>query len=344
MPKPLRLLAGAAALMTTLGGGVAAAQTVMIRNGPPSTSVEVLLNGAPVGTGTTNDAGEVTIPVSAGNTITDKGIDANIYVDICEKVRRIQIVDRSKVVPAPADTCDRREISGLFWVRTFNTIAFDLGGPAPSLLLVRGTYVYKPPRDEDAPRVWRPLPTGLLVYGGAGLAKLTDAYSLACGNAPNCSGTDSALGGYTFGATFWVKRWIGVEGAYVKPRQTKATGGDTFSFTTTQDTDIFTITGKGGVPVGPVRIVGEAGMAYHQGTQATTQTIDVQRQLLGFKTHGWAYVWGGGVEVWAWKKVAIYGDLGVIRVKGQANTGGEAQLDDTVRYVFIGAKFSLTPK
>src|SRR5215831_9730202 len=130
MPKPLRLLAGAAALMTTLGGGVAAAQTVMIRNGPPSTSVEVLLNDAPVGTGTTNQAGEVTIPVSAGTTITQKGIDANIYVDICDKVRRIQIVDRTKAVPPPGDTCDRREISGLFWVRTVNTIVFDLGGPA----------------------------------------------------------------------------------------------------------------------------------------------------------------------------------------------------------------------
>jgi len=344
MPKRLRLLVAAAALMTTLGGGVAAAQTVKIRNGPPSTSVEVLLNGAPVGTGTTNEAGEVTIPMTAGNSITQKGIDANIYVDICDKVRRIQIVDRTKVVPPPADTCDRREISGLFWVRTINTIAFDLGGPAPSLLLVRGSYEYKAPRDEDQPRVWRPLPTGLLVYGGAGLAKLTDAYDQACGNAANCSGTNSALGGYTFGATFWINHFVGVEGAYVKPRQTKATGGDTFAFTTTQDTDIFTITGKGGFPVGPVRIFGEAGTAYHQGTQATTQTIDVQAQVFGFKTHGWSYVWGGGVEVWAWKKVAIYTDLGVIRVKGNANTGGEALLDDTVRYLFIGGKFALTPK
>jgi hypothetical protein len=48
--------------------------------------------------------------------------------------------------------------------------------------------------------------------------------------------------------------------------------------------------------------------------------------------------------VWIWKKIAIYGDLGVIHVKGNANTGGEAQLDDTVRYIFTGVKFSLTQK
>src|SRR5215471_7508880 len=271
MPKPLRLLLAAAALMTTLGGGVAAAQTVMIRNGPPSTSVEVLLNGVSVGTGTTNEAGEVTIPVSAGTTITQKGIDANIYVDICDKVRRIQIVDRTKVVPPPGDTCDRREISGLFWVRTINTIAFDLGGAAPSLLLVRGSYVYKAPRDEDAPHIWRPLPTGLLVYGAAGNAKLDTAFSQACGNASKCGGTDTGLGGYTFGATFWLRRWIGVEGAYVKPRQMKATGGDTYSFTSTQDTDIFTVAAKGAVPAGPIRIFGEGGAAYHQGTTKTVE-------------------------------------------------------------------------
>ncbi|HEX6465378.1 MAG TPA: outer membrane beta-barrel protein, partial [Vicinamibacterales bacterium] len=229
-------------------------------------------------------------------------------------------------------------------VRTVNTIVFDLGGPAPALLLVRGSYVYVEPRAEDAPRIWRPLPTGLVVSGGAGYGKLSGLFSQACGDASPCSGTNTGLGGYTFGVTYWIKRWIGAEAAYAKPRQMKATGGDTYSFTSTQDTDIFTITGKGGVPAGPVRFFGEAGINYHQGTWSTSETIDVASQTLQYKTHGWSYVWGGGAEVWIWKKVAIYGDLGVIHVKGNANTGGEAQLNDTVRYIFSGAKFSLTPK
>lgn len=344
MHRRLRPLVIAAALNVTAGTAIAAAQTVMIRNGPPSTNVEVLLNGATVGTGVTDANGEVTVPLTAGSVIGEKGIDTNIFVDVCDKVRRIQIVDRTKIVPAPAESCDRREISGIFWVRTVNTIVFDLGGPAPSLLLVRGTYVYRAPRDENAPRTWRPLPTGLLVYGGGGYSKLSNIFAQACGNAANCSGTDTGLGGYTFGVTYWITRWIGAEAAYAKPRSMKATGGDTYSFTSTQDADIFTFAGKGGIPVGPVRFFGEGGLDYHQGTWNTSETIDVATQTFQYKTHGWSYMWGGGAEVWIWKKVAIYADLGVIRVKGGANSGGEAQLDDSIRYLFTGAKFSLTAK
>jgi len=88
MSKPPRLLAVAAALMTTLGAGVASAQTVMIRNGPPNTNAEVMLNGASVGTGTTNEAGEVTIVLNTGTTVGDKGIDTNLFVDVCDGSRR----------------------------------------------------------------------------------------------------------------------------------------------------------------------------------------------------------------------------------------------------------------
>jgi hypothetical protein len=344
MHRRLRPLVIAAALNVTAGTTIAAAQTVMIRNGPPSTNVEVLLNGAAVGTGVTNGDGEVTVPLTTGTVVGEKGIDTNIFVDVCDKLRRIQIVDRTKIVPAAGDTCDRREISGIFWVRKVNTIVFDLGGPAPSLLLVRGSYVYVAPKDEDAPHNWRPLPTGLIVYGGAGYAKLSSIYSQACGNASPCSGTDTGLGGYTLGVDVWIKRWIGAEASYVKPRSMKATGGDTFSFTTTQTTDVFTVAGKGGVSAGPVRFFGKGGFNYHQGTWSNVETIDVSHQAAQYKTHGWSYVWGGGAEVWIWKKIAIYGDLGVIHVKGNANTGGEAQLDDTVRYIFTGVKFSLTQR
>src|SRR5262249_46993269 len=118
MHRRLRPLVLAAALNLTAGTAIAAAQTVMIRNAPPNTAAEVILNGAPVGAGTTNEAGEVTIPLMTGTTVGDKGIDANLFVDVCDKMRRVQIVDRAKIVPAPADTCDRREISGIFWVRT----------------------------------------------------------------------------------------------------------------------------------------------------------------------------------------------------------------------------------
>jgi hypothetical protein len=344
MLKPLRLLVIAAALNMTLGVAVAAAQTVMVRNTPPGTSIEVLVNGAPAGTGTSNAEREATVPLTVGSAIGPNGIDANIYVDVCDKLRRIQIVERTKIVPAAASGCDRREISGLFWVRPVNTIVFDLGGASPSLLLVRGTYVYHPPREEDAPRVWRPLPTGLLVFGGAGDVKLDNAFSQACGNATPCSGRNPGWGGYTFGADYWINRFVGVEASYVKPLQMKASGGDTFKFTTTQDTDVFTIGGIGGVPAGPVRIFGMGGLDYHQATSKTLETIDLVAQNFTLKTRGWGYMFGGGAEAWIWKKVAIYGDLGVMRLTGNAENGGEAKMDDHIRFLFIGAKFRVTPK
>jgi hypothetical protein len=316
----------------------------MIRNGPASSPVEVALNGSKVGTGTTGETGDVTVPLSVGGAIPATGLDANIYVDYCDKLRRVQIVERTKIVPAAEPGCDRHEISGLFWVRPVNTIVFDLGGASPSLLLVRGSYVYRAPKEEDAPHIWRPLPTGLLVYGGLGLAKLSDAFSNTCGNASPCSGNDEGLGGYTFGADFWVKRWIAIEGSYIKPRQMTAQGGDTFNFNTKQDTDVFTIVGKGGIPAGPVRIFGEYGVNWHESTTTTKERIDLASQTFTLKTRGWGYVLGGGVEAWIWKKIAIYGDLGVMRVKGDSVTGGEAKLDDHVNFLFIGAKFRLSPK
>jgi hypothetical protein len=344
MQRALRLLVVAAAMNATLGAAIAAAQTVMIRNGPASSPVEVALNGAKVGTGMTNEAGEVTVPLTVSPAIPQTGLDANVYVDYCDKLRRVQIVERTKIVPAAESGCDRHEVSGLFWVRPVNTIVFDLGGGSPSLLLVRGTYVYRAPKEDDAPRIWRPLPTGLLVYGGLGLAKLSDAFANACGNATPCNGNNEGFGGYTFGADFWIKRWIAVEGSYVKPRQITAGGGDTFNFDTTQDTDVFTIVGKGGIPAGPVRIFGEYGLNWHESTTTTKERIDLTSQTFNLKTRGWGYVVGGGVEAWIWKKVAIYGDLGVMRVKGDSVTGGEATLDDHINFLFIGAKFRLSPK
>src|SRR6516162_1286149 len=85
MSKPPRLLAVAAALMTTLWAGVASAQTVMIRNAPPSSSIDVMLNGKSVGTGTTNDEGEVTVPLVGTGIDSKVGVDANIFVDVCDK-------------------------------------------------------------------------------------------------------------------------------------------------------------------------------------------------------------------------------------------------------------------
>src|SRR6185437_10331822 len=146
MLRSWRPLGAAAVFMLTAGSGVALAQKVMVRNVPAGTPVEVMLNGTAAGTGTADANGEVTVQMTAGSVIGATGIDANLFLDTCGKTRRLQIVEHTKIVPAPESGCDRQEISGLFWVRPVNTLVFDLGGATPNLLLVRGDYVYHAPR------------------------------------------------------------------------------------------------------------------------------------------------------------------------------------------------------
>jgi hypothetical protein len=344
MLKWWRLLVMAAVVNVTVGAAPGLAQTVMVRNVAAGTKVEVLLNRAPVGSGAAEADGQATVPLTTGDTIGPQGLDATIAIDVCETLRRVVITERTKTAPAPEPGCDRREISGLFWVRKVNTIVVDLGGNAPSLLLIKGTYVYKPPRPDDEPRVWRPLPTGLLLFGGAGIVKFDNAFSQACGSATPCTGQDSGLGAYSFGATYWINRFIAAEGSYIRPRQVTAKGGDTFTFNSTLDTDVFTIVGKGGVPAGPVRIYGFGGGDYHQATSKTSETIDLTSQNFSLKTKGWSWVFGGGGEVWIWPKVGIYGELQVVRLKGPAEGGGEAKMDDTLRVLLVGVKVRLAPK
>lgn len=337
-------LALAAVLVVTMGAALAAAQTVMVRNAANGAKVEVLLNGTVVGTGAANADGEATVSLTSGDAIGPTGIDANVAVDKCGADYRVLITERMKLAPAPGVGCDRNDISGLFWVRTINTIVINLSGTAPSLLLIRGKYVYKPPSAEGQPRVWRPLATGLVLFGGAGRATFDNAFTAACGDATPCSGRNSGLGAYTFGVTYWFTRFLGAEGAYIKPRNVTAKGGDTFSFDSTMDTDVYAIVAKGGVPAGPVRLYGQAGEDYHQATTKASETIGAATQTFSVKTKGWSWTAGGGGEVWVSAKVALYGEFNVVRLKGPAEGGGEARTDDHVRVLVAGLKVRLAPK
>lgn len=341
MTRLWRLLVIAVALNMTAGVARAAAQTVLVRNAPPGVNVEVLLNDAVVGTGTTSPTGEASIDLK----MPEPGeMDANVYVDVCEKTRRVLVVDRNKRPPLPSTGCDRREVSGVFQVRRVNTLVVDVSGLQPTMLLVKGTY--KPPKpvvegEEGASTPMRPSPTGLTLFGGGGLGKFRDAFSNACGNVQNCSGHDGGFG-YSFGSTVWLKRWLGAEGAYVKPRQVSAKGGDSFSFNSTFDVDVFTVAGKIAIPAGPVRVYGVGGAAYHQSTLNLTETIDTLTQTFTQKTHGWGPLFGAGIEVWATPKVALYGELSMTRLKGKAEDKGEGLVDDRLRFLAFGARIRLS--
>jgi opacity protein-like surface antigen len=343
MTSSWRLLGMAAALNATLGAGAAAAQQVLVRNAPPGAPVELVVNAATAITGTANDQGEATLAFTVPEKDGKAEMDANIFVDVCEKIRRVLIVDQARAVPAPAAGCDRREVSGLFWVRSVNTIVIDVGAAKPTLLLIRGEYnPPKPNVDEQGEPIPRaPLPKGFMMSGGGGLSNMSTTLALACGNAP-CTPKNSQMT-YTFGVTYWFTRWLGVEGSFVKPRAFNASGGvpDLFSFDTDVEADIWTIVGKVGVPAGPVRLYFQGGLNYHQATVTTSQTMALETQTFEFQTKGWNWVAGGGAEVWIKPKVAIYGEIGFAKIKGEAIGGGEAAVDDRARFILGGVRVRL---
>jgi hypothetical protein len=340
-----RLVVTTAAIVIATAG-IGSAQTVYLRNAPAGAKVDVIVNAASAGTGAVDADGEAKVPFTlpAGKT----EMDATVFVDACDsgKLRKVLITDRARPAPPPAEGCDRREIAGIYWVRPVNTIVVDVGGVAPSLLLVRGSYT--PPKpgaegasDEEHPA--KPLPTGLLMYAGGSFTNFRDAGILFCGNT-TCTPKTSGLT-YTFGVDVWLTRFVGFEAAYLHPREVSASGsGGNYTFKTTMDTDVWTLAGKLGAQAGVVRIYGKGGMNYHQATTKTAETIDAIPQAFEYKTTGWSWIFGGGMEAWLGQRqrLAIYGDAGIMRIKGDAEGGGEAKIDDRLKYVTVGLKLRLS--
>jgi hypothetical protein len=340
-----RLVAVTAAVVMGTAG-IGSAQTVYLRNAPAGSSVDVLVNAASAGTGTVDPEGEAKVAFKLPEGKTE--MDANVLVDVCDggKLRKILITDRVRQPPPPAEGCDRREVAGIYWVRPVNTVVVDVGGIAPSLLLVRGSYTPPKPSadgstEEEHPS--KPLPTGLMMFAGGSYSTFRDAGALFCGNT-QCTPKTGGLT-YTFGVDVWLTRFVGVEGGYLHPRQVTASGGDgTFTFKTTMDSDVWTAAGKVGAQAGVVRIYGKGGLNYHQATVKTAETISGIPQVPEYKTTGWSWLFGGGMEAWMGQRqrLAIYADAGIMRIKGDSEGGGEAKIDDRLKYLAVGVKLRLS--
>jgi hypothetical protein len=314
----------------------------MVRHLPAGTPVEVVVNGTAAGTATVDQSGDVTVPFTVPEKDGRAEMDANVYVDTCDKTRRIVIADVSRPAAPAGEGCDRREISGLYWVRRSNTIVIDLGAANPTLLLIDGSYTPPPdpvPGEEstDGSIPHDPLPRGFVMFAGAGLTSFRDVVTLNCGRLQNCAG-DASPYAYTFGATYWITRNFGIEGSFLHPQKVKISGGDGFTFETTMNVDIWNIVGKAGVQAGPVRLYGHGGMSYHQATHVTSQTIADASQRVELQTEGWNPVYGGGAEIWVKPRVAIFGQLDFAKVKGKATDDSEFTIDDRARTVIAGIR------
>lgn len=349
MFKPLRLLVIAAVLSIT-AAGVASAQTVLLKGAAPGETLEVVVNSAQPVTATVGADGQATavgqLPLNANNR---PEMDARVYVDACDKRRRVLILDRNMLAPARETGCDRREIGGVFLMRQRSTVVVDVSGAIPTLLLRQGEY------DPNAATARREAPRGIVLFAGGGWGGFEDQTGAGCGNIGECEGKSSG-GTYTAGAAVWLTRFFAVEGSYLKPRKASYEGsGTNFRFTYFLDADILTAGGKLAVPIGAVRLYGMGGGAFHKATSSTTQTNDplsfesngVQIEVEGGtqtiqgETEGWGWYGGGGIEGWVSPRVGLFGEGLYVKLKGDPTSGTDIPMDSHFFAVVAGLRFKL---
>ncbi|MEW5982366.1 MAG: hypothetical protein AB1806_08335 [Acidobacteriota bacterium] len=355
-----RLLAIVAALNVAGASGVAMAQSVSVIKAPPGARVELVLNTAQVGSTTANARGVATLTFDLSAQRGRTEIDATIFVDACEGLRRVLLIEPGVVGPAGPGECTRREIAGVYVLREVTSFVVDVSDPLPSVRFRQGPAPeawLDPDAAQGGPsREWGPLPVGLIAFGGGGLSLFSNQVFVACGNEPECTGSRSRLAP-TAGIDVWFKPFLGAEVSYVKPADVVSrSAGESNRFDNTFDTQIVAAAGKIGVPMGRVRVYGKGGATYSRATSTTNQTIDdytvtvddVEQtivggtQSFGLRVTGWRWFAGGGAEVWVSPRVAIYGEFVRMPIKGTSAEGGEGTIDEAVNSTLAGIRIRIT--
>jgi hypothetical protein len=351
--KPWRLLTRTLALSAMFDVGVATAQTVVVRGAPAGAPIEVRVEGT-AKTANADSSGVATFSVGVAGGGGDAAVQ--VFVDRCGDAVRVQIIRRGVPLPTPDPGCARGEIWGAFLMQPVTTFLVEVDTPNGAVHVRQG----------PAPRSWvsgeqehgtrvtfeTPPPAGLMVWAGAGISHDGDAINTLCGNVTGCSG-DNYTGALAVGATYWIKRVFGAQVAYGKRAQARAKGSGTqYSFDSTVDTDIFTISGVAGISAGAYRIYGEGGANYHRATFSTNettedmnvtvdnvpQTIKGGTQTLNYTTEGWGWQAGAGLEAWATRFIAIYVDGVYSKLQGSDVTGGEAHIDEPMFMITAGVR------
>jgi hypothetical protein len=344
------------AVLCVLCASTAGAQTVIVTHVPPGTTIDFVLDSIVVGSAMANNAGTATIQTDK-SVLGDRQVDALVRVDVCGMSRRIVVYDRNRQ-PPPTGTCTRTEVGGVFIVRAVTSLVFDLQPTPPTLRIRQGPAPAEWLRDADvdagltakAKRV----PTGLFVFGGGGVSDFKDFADVQCGNI-NCNAqVKPAI--FNGGVEYWVLPYLGAEASFLKPGTPTASYSDsTFNFTTETESGLFTAAALGGIPIGPVRIVGKIGGAYHKATTTTVENVVEQTvtvdgapqvalggsQTIQTRTGGWGWLWSVGGEVWLTGPIGFYGEWGRFTMVGPELRGGETKLDETVGVIMGGAKVRL---
>ena len=360
MRLPWRPLALAAAFSVTVVAGVATAQTVVVKNAPPGSTIELVWNTVTTATVKASAEGEARLAVTATVRGADTENDSRVVVDTCGTSRRVSLVE-SRQQPEPAAAgCVRAEVPGLYVLRRVTTLLLDVGGAEPTVWLRQGPipleWLRPGPDVPSSHRARSTAPTGLVAFGGGGIAKLSDVVVLACGNVDDCSGKDWRVT-FGVGGDVWITQYLGAEVSYLKPANVAVNGkGDTYRFSSSLETDIVSFAAKAGVPINQARIYGKVGLDYHRAIFSTTQSVDdttltideVEQTIPGgtqtFETwaKGWGWMFGGGLEVWVSPSVAIYGEFQWTKLKGSATDAEKYPLANSVTSALFGVRVRIS--
>lgn len=342
-----RHLAIVVGLCVTLGVAEASAQTVIVTDAPPDSTIELLVNSDRVATGTAGADGVATLTFSRPATGPAE-TTARVIVDSCGNLRRVILVDSGVQPPGIAGACDRQELPSLFVVRPVTTFVVNVGGAASVFIRQGPAPSSWTGGAESAAKVWQPAPRGLMLSGAVGGARFSDAVSVACGDVTSCSGATMRLA-TSLGAAYWLTPFFAAGVDFIRPADVDAVGhGTNYTFSSLLQTRIVAMTARAGGQAGPVRLYALGGATYQTAISSTTQTVDPTgtsgggAETFGFKTTGWGWMAGGGLEGWVLSRLGVYAEGARIALRGSA-TAGEGTLDDQVFLIVAGIRVRVTP-
>jgi hypothetical protein len=341
----------------TLAPGLAAAQTVIVRSAPPGGLVEVVMGGEVFGSATADTLGDARVTLKTFPRPSAGEISTQVFVDVCGEARRVVLVERSFDAPSVAADCVRRAIEGFFVLRPISTVVIDVGqqtpilrlrqGPAPEAWLRHG-----PP---PAPSLFASAP-GLELYGALSFATFREAIGRACGTVRGCSGRDFTPS-YSLGGAYWLSRFFGAHASYLRAGTVEISADDDrFDFDATVDVEVLSLSGIVGAPLGRARLYGLMGINRQRSATVIVQTQPdlvviengVSRTIPGgterfvLNTAGWAWQFGGGLDVWVTPAAGLFIEAGSGPIKGSNQDAPEGVTNDHITYVMMGGRVRLS--
>jgi hypothetical protein len=356
MKSSRRPLLVAAVLCAVLPGAAAEAQTVIARHVPEGATVQANIAGSPAVAATIDPEGNAVVSLDTLDRRTE--VSERIYVFVCDTRRQIVLADRGAPVPSLGPGCTVRELPGVFVIRRNTTLVIDLEETPPTVRIAQG----------PAPRFWLkdiepgegPLPREALyhlgVFAGGGFSIYRGVADATCGDASACRARDTTTG-TTIGISAWLSPWIGAEVSYAKDAKLTASGlpSSSSTFTSVTDPEVFMVAGKVGLTIDRVGLYARGGANFHRATTLETDVLpNITRTVngitvifpggtlaTGYRTEGWGWLTGGGLDVRATDRIGVYLDGRVAKVAGSARDGSPVVRDTLTVSFQMGLRYSL---